>query len=260
MLSSDAASAVNTLNWKVRGARHGFLAPEHVDASGQFLIRAFYRLGGHECLVDGPIDIVSFFYITSDIGGNAMSDGPHRSLPMRRAWKELAKRGDQSTYDSEHVAEAAGHALASDFKNEVSAKLISALKDVFTGRDNSLGLPEIALQKLKDAKVLAAGSVFGLSAVAWSIQLVHEGRLGQQGLYDAVGLAAKERGFANTRSVEEHYLRNSNQRRADGVVARLNSAISGLTEGKLGSMLVNPPPATARAPRKKAGLDEGVPL
>lgn len=189
-----------------------------------------------------------------------MSDGPHRSLRMRKAWKELAKRGDQLTYDAEQVGEAASHALASDFKNEVSAPLVSALKDVFTGRDNSLGLREIALQQLEDAKALAAGSVFGMNAVAWSIQLVHEGRQGKEALYEAVGLAAKERGFANTRSVEEHYLRESSQRRADGVAARLQNAISGLSESKLGSMLVDPQPAAARGPRKKTSVNDGVPL
>lgn len=189
-----------------------------------------------------------------------MSDGPHRSLRMRKAWKELAKRGDQLTYDSEQVAEATSHALASDFKNEVSAALVGALKDVFTGRDNSLGLREIALQQLDDAKALAAGSVFGMNAIAWSVQLVSEGRMDKDALYEAVGLGAKERGFANTRSVEEHYLRESNQRRADGVSARLQSAISGLSESKLGSSLVDPQPAAGRGPRKRTDVNDGVPL
>ncbi len=64
-----------------------------------------------------------------------MSDGPHRSLPMRKPWKELAKRGDQSTYDSEQVAEAATRALVSDFRNEVSWSLINDLKSIFGGLD-----------------------------------------------------------------------------------------------------------------------------
>jgi hypothetical protein len=189
-----------------------------------------------------------------------MSDGPHKSLPMRQAWKQLAKRGDQRTYDSEQVAEAAVHAIAGDFKNEVSGALINALKDVFIRKGNSLGLPEIALHQLDEAKALAAGSVFGMNAVAWSIQLVDEGRLNKDALYEAVGLAAKERGFANLRSVEEHYLRESNQRRADAVSARLTCAISRLPDGKLGSMLVDPQPAAARGPRKRTNLNDGVPL
>ncbi|AMV41742.1 hypothetical protein [Paraburkholderia caribensis] len=189
-----------------------------------------------------------------------MSDGPHRSLPMRRAWRELAKRGDKLAYDSGQVAEAAKHALASDFKNEVSWPLVKALKDIFAGRDNSLGIPEIAIHQLEEARSLAAGSVFGMNAVAWSIQLVQEGRLGIDAFHDAIGLAAKERGLANTRQVEEHYIRESNQRRANGVSARLQGAISELSETQLGSMLVNPQPDKPRASQRRTGLNEGVPL
>ena len=189
-----------------------------------------------------------------------MSDGPHRSLPMRKPWRELAKRGDQGTYDAEQVAEAAAGALACDFKNEVKWSLISALKSIFTGRDNSLGLTEISLQELENAKILAAGSVFGINAVAWSVELITEGRFGLDAFYEAIGLAAKERGFANVRSVEEHYLRESNQRRSDYVSKRLHAAISGLSEGRLGSMLVAPDAAKTQRPKKKTHLDEGVPL
>jgi hypothetical protein len=179
---------------------------------------------------------------------------------MRRAWKELAKRGDQRTYDSQQVTEAAAHALASDFKNEVSGALISALKNVFNGRDNSLRLPEIALDQIETAKPLAAGSVFGTNAVSWCVQLVHEGRMDTDALYEAVGLAAKERGFAVTRQVEEHFLRKSSQQRADGVTARLAGAISGMSEGRLGTMLIDPQPASRRAPRKRTDINDGVPL
>ena len=189
-----------------------------------------------------------------------MSDGPHRSLPMRKSWKELAKRADQSTYDAEQIAEAAAGALASDFKNEVKWSLIDALKSIFTGRDNSLGLREIALQELDDAKALAAGSVFGMNAIGWSIDLISDGRFGLDAFYDAIGLAAKDRGFANVRSVEEHYLRESNQRRSDNVSKRLNAAISSLSEGRLGSMLVASESSGTQRLKKKIHLDEGVPL
>lgn len=189
-----------------------------------------------------------------------MSDGPHRSLPMRKAWRELAKRGDQDTYDAEQVAEAAAGALASDFTNEVKWSLIDALKATFTGRDNSLGILEIALQELEATKSLAAGSVFGMNAVAWSIELITEGRFGLDAFHEAIGLAAKERGFANIRSVEEHYLRQATQRRSSNVGKRLHSAIASLSESKLGSMLVTPEVAKTQRFRKKVHLDEGVPL
>lgn len=190
-----------------------------------------------------------------------MSDGPHRSLPLRRPWKELAKRGDQDLYDAQQVADAATGALASDFKNEIKWSLVDALKSTFIGRNNSLMLPEIALQELESAKALAAGSVFGMNAIAWSIELINEDKFGMDAFHNAIGLAAKMRGFANVRSVEEHYLRKSNQRRADHVSKRLYDAISNLSERSLGSMLVTPEfTGRRRRPSKKTHLDEGVPL
>ncbi len=189
-----------------------------------------------------------------------MSDGPHRSLPMRKPWKALAMRGDQHVYADEQVAEAATNALASDFKNEVKWSLIDALKAVFTGRDNSLGLREIALQELEEARALAAGSVFGRDAVEWGVVLIKEGKFGLDAFHEVVGLAAKMRGFANARSVEEHYLRESNQRRASHVSKRIHSAISSLSEIQLGSMLASPGSAKTQHLKKHTQIDEGVPL
>ncbi|WP_321794830.1 hypothetical protein [Caballeronia sp. J97] len=187
-----------------------------------------------------------------------MSDGPHRSLPLRRAWKELAKRGDESTYDATSVAEAAKDALASDFRKEVKYAVIKALKDVFSGVDNSLGLPELALEQLEHARTLAAGSVFGLNAVAWGIHLVHEGRLDESAFHEALGFAAKDRGFANARSMEEHYVRKSTELRAKNVAFRVNAAVAELPERQLGLALLAPKPS--KFSLKKSGLSDGVPL
>jgi hypothetical protein len=189
-----------------------------------------------------------------------MSDGPHRSLPMRKAWKELAKRGDKRAYDAAQVSEAVPYALASDWKNEVSPRLITALKNVFAGQGNSLRMAEIAIDQLEAAKSLAAGSVFGMSAVSWSIQLVHEGRTDREALYEAVGLAAKERGFAGTRQVEEHYLRESTERRADGVRTRLESAVSGLSPREFGAQLIDAQSPPQMTPKKRSDINDGVPL
>jgi hypothetical protein len=187
-----------------------------------------------------------------------MSDGPHRSLPMTAAWKRLAKFGDQQTYDSDQIREAAIHALSRDLTNEVKWSLLDALKSIFIGRNNSLGLPELALQELTTVKSLAAGSVFGLNVAACSNQLIKEGKLGLEAFHEAVGMAAKMRGFANVRSVEEHFLRESNSRRADSVGMRLYGAISSLSENALGSMLVAPKSEGSRKPRKKIRLEDGV--
>jgi len=193
-----------------------------------------------------------------------MSDGPHRSLPMRKPWKDLAMRGDKDVYDDKQVAEAAAEALASDFKNEVKWSLVELLRATFLSHDNSLlpPDPQVALQELEAAKRLAAGSVFGMSAVEWSITLINEGRFGLAAFYEAIGLAAKMRGGANLLQIEEHYVRNSNESRASHVSKRIRNAISSLSDGGLGSKLVAPRALDVRPSRsrKKTQLDEGVPL
>ncbi|WP_423193150.1 hypothetical protein [Cupriavidus sp. H18C2] len=186
-----------------------------------------------------------------------MSDGPYRSLPMRNVWKMVAKRGEELAYNSDEVAEATKRAVVSDWKNEVSHALIKALKNVFCLRENSLALPEVALEQLESARVKAGGSVFGMNAVEWSIQLVHEGKFGMAGFLEAIGLAAKARCFANARSIDEHYIREASERKASDVREKLAGAISALKPQELGSILANP-----RVPvlRKKDAIDEGVPL
>ena len=121
-------------------------------------------------------------------------------------------------------------------------------------------LPEIAIQELENARAQAAGSVFGMNAVSWSIELISEGKFGLDAFYEAIGLAAKMRGFANVRQVEEHYIRQSNERRAKYVTERLTSAITGFSDARLGSLLVSRELTAARRSKKKEQLDEGVPL
>lgn len=185
-----------------------------------------------------------------------MSDGPHRSLPLRKPWKDLAQRGDQYGYDAEDVADAATYALASDFKHEVKASLVESLKAIFKGRDNSLQSPEIALQDLEDMKKLAAGSAIGMNFIAYSKEMLSDGIFGEDAFHEALGAAIRSRGYANAMAVEEHYVRKSNLRRATHVKARIVDAISKFSDSHLGAVVIN----GATRLRKKIDLDDGVRL
>lgn len=188
-----------------------------------------------------------------------MSDGPHKSLPMSRAWKKLAQRGDEKTYGADEVRDAAVYALSKDFKKEVSGKLLRALRNIFDGTDNSLLMPDVAMRALDDARHLAAGSVFGLAAVRWSEEFIQSGAFGRDNFHEAIGCAVQERGYAGQKQVQEHYLREDGARRADGVASRLGEAIDGLNARDVGRSFTGDGERAA-APRKRADLDEGVAL
>ena len=63
-----------------------------------------------------------------------MSDGPHRSLPMRPAWKKAAERADKPAYSAQAVREAISQAVESDWRAEVSDSCVRNLSEIFGDR------------------------------------------------------------------------------------------------------------------------------
>jgi hypothetical protein len=188
-----------------------------------------------------------------------MSDGPHRSLPMPKAWKEFARKGDKEVYGADEVRDAALYALSRDFANEVSGALLRALRNIFDGVGNTLLMRDVALRALDDARRLAAGSVFGSAAVGWCEEYVQAGAFGRDNFHEALGCAIQERGYAGQKQVQEHYLRQSSVRRADGVASRIGDAIDSLNPRDVGRSFSGDAERT-KAPRRQKEIDQGVPM
>jgi hypothetical protein len=64
-----------------------------------------------------------------------MSDGPHRTLPMKPRWKQLAQRAHGRTYSLEEVSEAYAPALAGDWISEVRNPLLKAIQTAVVESD-----------------------------------------------------------------------------------------------------------------------------
>jgi hypothetical protein len=177
---------------------------------------------------------------------------------MRPAWRGLARRADNASYEAVDVGEALCRAARSDFRNEVSPALVTALVKIFSGESNSLGLREIAADQLRAIEHLAAGSVFGTRLHGWAMLAANEGRITREALDSAVGNAAKESTFNGIRQVTEHYLRESSAHRADKVNARLRDSAANLDACGLGARLLAP--SQQRRSIRHTGVDEGVAL
>lgn len=188
-----------------------------------------------------------------------MSDGPHKSLKMSRAWRNLAKHADKDVYCADDVSAALPTALSSDWKNEISSALLTAVKEVFLGKSNSLHIREIAIDQLSYAESLAVGSVFGEKLLSWSKQLIQEGKMGITALHEAVGCAALDRTASRFRQVEEHYLRESSERRATAMRSQLNKAAMKLSAPDMGEKILSFTKSN-RSREKKRSLDQGPPL
>jgi hypothetical protein len=188
-----------------------------------------------------------------------MSDGPHRSLPMRAAWRRVAERGDNHAYTQDEVSAAMAPALEQDCRADITPEFIRNVRAAFKERDTSLFKDDITPHI--DALRSHAGSGMDRAVLDNVCAISATEAQGIDVLLEATKAALLDRAARGARQVEEHYLRRSNAPRAADVRARLEGAIDGTDLEAIASRILNldprrPPPA----PLKQSGLDDGVKL
>jgi hypothetical protein len=190
-----------------------------------------------------------------------MSDGPHRSLPMRQGWRNLAERADRCAFEPEQVADAVPDALGDDWREEGCDEVVRDVRAVLgNGRQPSLfaGEKQDALDALK--KLSGAGYQLRRLVLDSVAQAVDDGFIGTDALVEGAANALAVRCGAGVRQVEEHYLRKSTDNRAANVRQRIEkggamSDFKGMARRFLkieGSSNVTP------AKKQHDGLDDGV--
>lgn len=189
-----------------------------------------------------------------------MSDGPHRTLPMRHPWKQLAKRADKSAYDSQDVIDAICPALEQDWAYEIPKEFMKQLRSFCADQQPSMfgDYKDGDLEKLK--RLTAGRGSLGGAVADFAAQALADGKSGDDAVHDAVHQALNDRVIRNARSMEEHYCRESSTRRAADVRSRLENGINRAPIGALAGRLVSGIAASTAAPPKHQGLDDGVGL
>src|ERR1035437_5709208 len=109
-----------------------------------------------------------------------MSDGPHRSLPMRRSWKRVAERSDKRAFDSEEISDAIIVALEQDCRREMPAPFLDAAWHIFSDPEPSLFAVQVSpqLETLRQG----AGPGIGRSLLEQAILVAERGKAGIDGL------------------------------------------------------------------------------
>jgi len=186
-----------------------------------------------------------------------MSDGPHRSLPMRRWWRRLAERADNCAFAVDEVADSLVPALESECFNE---------------------LPSTFLQHLRG--LAAAPSLFGPAESPQIHGLSAETQSGfARRVLDHIAVLSPaeaaatdfpQRALENAihgeapryfRQIEEHYQRSASFSRAQGERARLDEALRRADVGAVARKLLETAGSrpVSLVPLK-TGLNEGVTL
>lgn len=186
-----------------------------------------------------------------------MSDGPHRSLPMRKGWKKLAERGDGKLHTVEQVRDAVPVALADDWRDERCDDFMKHVKRVLLGTDqNTLFKPY--KDETVDALRKLPGSGYPMRRILVDtlVRAVEDGHTGERAMLQGAADALAIRCSAGARQVEEHYLRDSNERRAADVRTRIEEGASQSDFNAMARQFCKLEKASP--PNKYDGLDEGV--
>lgn len=188
-----------------------------------------------------------------------MSDGPHRSLNMRPGWKKAAECADRSASAPEDVRNASAAAFAGDWRVDVPESLARSICDIFGGQ-NSLFRDQRS-SDLEALRRLHAGHGMAHVLIDCAVQVANSGKSGPDAAVEAVSKTLAVWSARHARQIEEHYHRESTQRRGDNVRTRLEDGISGVQQTALARQLLKVDGTTApRKPPKQTGLDDGVSL
>lgn len=186
-----------------------------------------------------------------------MSDGPHRSLPMRKGWKKLAERGDGKLHTPEQVREAIPIALTDDWRAERCDDFMNEAKALLVGTDQN------TLFKFSKAETLEAlknlrGSGFPMRQMLKDclVQAVQNGNMGEAALIKGTADALPLKCSAGGRQVEEHYLRVSSDRRATHVRGRIEDGAASTDFNALARQFCKLEQATPA--KRYDDIDEGV--
>lgn len=190
-----------------------------------------------------------------------MSDGPHRSLPMRTGWRRVARRGDKTSFAIDEIGAALGPALKQDCREELPREFLRALMNIC--RDQEGSLFKETLEPRLEALRTCAGPGIGRVVLEDAVRLAAEGKYGPDIAVTATENALIDRATRGARQVEEHYFRESTTPRAHRVRERIEQAIGNskpdiraLARNLLG---INDG-SELRRPLRQMGLDDGVRL
>ncbi|MEX2048513.1 MAG: hypothetical protein WEB90_02950 [Gemmatimonadota bacterium] len=182
-----------------------------------------------------------------------MSDGPHRSLPMRRWWKQAAMRAEKSAFDVNECTAAIEVALARELGEELTPSFVQGLRDAY--QEPGLFSPGESLKSLNPGTPLERRVLNNLAvpSVEQSADVTS--------LLAAFSNAIRNEAPRFNKQIEEHYLRKSGPGHAKRERERLEEATARADIDGLARKLLQPDGLRTAPPlKKKMGLDDGVTL
>tara|TARA_B100000378_G_scaffold235587_1_gene202105 strand:+ start:4661 stop:5239 length:579 start_codon:yes stop_codon:yes gene_type:complete len=192
-----------------------------------------------------------------------MSDGPHKSLPLRHGYQRVAAWAYKPAFSINQVCEAAEVALFRDVAIEV-VPTIKPLLAIVDGQD-LLSLASSMHEQLDRLRVDPAVDTLAANAVEGAQMALREGYAGLAAVEKGLASALAERLAAGGRAMEEHYLVKAGPGACQQMRRRMNETITqmankGTFDRMAKSILGDRSVSVARTPTIHDGVDQGVPF
>lgn len=191
-----------------------------------------------------------------------MSDGPHKSLGMRKGWNKFAERADKPVYEQDQVAEALHAALAGDWRAERCDKFVDEIRKAIgdDGQKQKQLFEKDKKSKLDALKKLTGAGYRLRRMLLDNAQLALESGSTADTILEATKNTILDGAGRGIRDVEEHWRRKTTERRTARVRDRLENCVTPQAIDSIARKLLKMDSAVSPAPVKRDGLDEGVRL
>ena len=185
-----------------------------------------------------------------------MSDGPYRTLQMRRGWKRLVKRSYREASSDDEILEALPPALRDDCREELPRDLLRAVDNALSPQKQGHLFDDDVANALGRLQNLAAGYPLAKSLLDCAIDTVEQNPGADTKLVDVLAQALEDRALRGARQAEEHCKREGSPTSAAKMRVRLDKAISNVSFPKMAAAILGNEGEPARTRRE--GLDDGV--
>ena len=134
-----------------------------------------------------------------------MSDGPYKSLPMRKPWRTVTEYAHKDSFTPDECASAMRSALHHDFSRDVPQDMLKAVASVLLENEQGNLLPNLAHQELENIRYRFPSSALGDAVIEDTQAALQMGKTGEAAWAEGLTRAALNHADGSIRAVEEHY-------------------------------------------------------
>lgn len=185
-----------------------------------------------------------------------MSDGPHRCLNMRKAWKDASQAAASPAFSEDEVGQRVVRAVRDDWLKEVPINFMTELRRVFGAEDQGSLIPP-SVDAAMALSRLVPGSAFVAALSECAEDAAARGLAGETAIADITSAALEDRAERSLRHIQEIYQRESSAKHTRQVLDRLSAPLTKAVSDLAGELSNHGRPARLTPIARAVGLEEG---